>query len=114
MQSLNTDVVKEMIEGFRRVGFYIFNKDIHQDVSKIIREVNLHHTVRIKILNPKRGLFIVDVDPRTYDMECRDKCLAGDILDHRCYAECKEEMRINYIKLVVSKLNSILSNVGRK
>jgi len=94
-----------MIKAFSEAGFFIFSKHEHQFVSKLLRQSNLHHVLRINVLDPKRGLFIAEVDPRTYVMKCHDKCLIMDILDQQCYIECKESNKLSILKDVILKLS---------
>lgn len=99
-------VKDRMIKAFSEAGFFIFSKHEHQIVSKILRQNNLHHVLRINVLDPRKGLFIVEVDPRTYVMKCHDKCMTMDILDQQCYIECKESNKLSILKEVILKLSN--------
>ncbi len=94
-----------MIRAFSEAGFFIFSKHEHQLVSRLLRQSNLHHVLRVNVLDPKRGLFIVEIDPRTYVMKCHDKCIVMDVLDQQCYIECKESSKLSILKEVILKLS---------
>ena len=94
-----------MIKAFSEAGFFIFSKHEHQFVSRILRQSNLHHVLRVNVLDPKRGLFIVEIDPRTYVMKCHDKCIVMDVLDQQCYIECKESSKLSMLKEVILRLS---------
>jgi len=95
----------KMIKAFNEAGFFIFSKHEHQIVSKLLRQSNLHHVLRVNVLDPKRGLFIVEIDPRAYVMKCHDKCIMMDVLDQHCYIECKASSKLSVLKEVILKLS---------
>ena len=103
-----------MVKAFSEAGFFVFSKHEHQSVGKILRQNNLHHLLRVNVLNPKRGLFIVEVDPRAYIMKCHDECMKMDILDQQCYIECKERSKLSIIKEVILKLGNRESKNGSR
>ncbi len=102
-----------MIRAFSEAGFFIFSKHEHQLISRVLRQSNLHHVLRVNVLDPKRGLFIVEIDPRAYVMKCHDKCIVMDVLDHQCYIECKESSKLSILKEVILKLSKENSGDSR-
>lgn len=96
-----------MYEAFSKLGFFIFDKNDHGLVSKLLRDLTLHRVLKVRTLSRDSPYMIVEIDTRTYAMECRHKCTHDHIFDQKCYALCKESKELEILKNVLNKLEKV-------
>jgi len=111
MESLNIELVRNIVKAIRRYGFFIFNREQYNAIHRILSELSDHKVkqiLKVRSLSNDKRYYVLEPDSRVFIARCREECMRNGIIDESCYIKCRKDRFESLVKEVLKALSNAI------